>query len=342
MKLESRLFIGLFWLFIFIILLCQLLAINDYSFKQSIIYSAVITGTFTLFFSLISNLWIRKHIKFRKINYFIGSILIFSILASVILTVEDYLLNSIFFRNWLFEPKKSFPQFFGMWMAAILISGVAYAFQLYQHHIQVLKSTQILKDQLNELEMKSIRQQLSPHFTFNILNNIQFLIQRNKEEALNLLSQYSKILRYYVYESQQKTISLDDEIIFLKTYTELEKERIDENAKLQTYFDIEPNNYKIAPFILSTFVENSFKHLSKKNKEILIEIRLKDACLSLHIKNTFDEPEQQMNKKDGVGLQLVQKRLDLIYNNQFSLEIKNDNNIFEVQLSLNLNIDEKN
>lgn len=222
-------------------------------------------------------------------------------------------------------------------MATILISGIAYSFELSQHHIETLKATQVLKDSLNELEVKSIRQQLSPHFTFNILNNLQFLIQKDKEEALKLLSQYSKILRYYVYESQNKAILLCDEISFLKAYLELEKDRLKDEAKVDVNISIMPDNLKIAPFILSTFVENSFKHLAVDNKWISVLIHYEENQLYMNVQNTYERKVNNQKSQQGIGLEQVKKRLILIYPDQHTLELNVKEDVFSVILKIKFN-----
>lgn len=329
-----------FWIVISIILTLQLLTVDDYTFPQGITYSTIITGTFNIYFILLSRYLIRKQIKTKRVVIFVVWVFLLSIATSSILTFEDYALERIFNKDWGSHLKTILPQFFGMWMATILISGVAYAFELNHHHIETLKSTQLLKDTLNELEIKSIRQQLSPHFTFNILNNLQFQIQKDKDKALNLLAQYSQILRYYVYESQNKEIFLDDEISFLKTYLELEKDRLKDEAILIIDLLVAPNALKIAPFILSTFVENAFKHLSLKNKWVSVKIFTVKHELSLEIQNTYDAGIDVDRHNAGVGLEMARKRLELMYPGKYKLNIQREKGIFSVGLNLNFAQDE--
>lgn len=329
---NKNLMIGLFWVFIATILIFQLLAVDEYDLYKAIIYSSMITSTFAIYVHLVLRKIIKKYIQTKRISSLILWVFITAFIASIILTLEDYTIDSFFSQDWNRHKEAMLPQFFGMLMATILISGIAYSFELYRHHIETLKATQVLKDSLNDLEVKSIRQQLSPHFTFNILNNLQFLIQKDKNEALKLLSQYSKILRYYVYESQNKAILLNDEIAFLKTYLELEKDRLKDEAQVDVNISIEPNDLKIAPFILSTFVENAFKHLSTKHKWISVSIQYKENKLELNVKNSYDDKINEEPK--GIGLEQVKKRLQLIYPDKYILEFDKTNNVFSVQLNI--------
>lgn len=331
---NGKLIVALFWMLIATILVFQLLAVDEYDIQKALIYSSIITATFAIYVHFISRRIIARHIQNKRTASLIFWILIACILASIVLTMEDYVIDSFFVQDWEKHQVSMLPQFFGMLMATILISGIAYAFELYQHHIDVLKSTQTLKDSLNDLEVRSIRQQLSPHFTFNVLNNLQFLIQKDKNEALKLLAQYSKILRYYVYESQNKAILLNDEVAFLRTYLELEKDRLKDEAQVDFDISIEPNSLKIAPFILSTFVENAFKHISIENKWISVFIHYQENKLYMHVKNTYDDKISGEQQQQGIGLQQVQKRLQLIYAGKHVLQVDKTNNIFSVELNI--------
>lgn len=156
-----------------------------------------------------------------------------------------------------------------------------------------------------EMGMDNLRTQLSPHFTFNIFNNLQFLIRKDKDEALELLARYSKILRYYVYEAQNKWIKLDDEVDFLKHYVQLEKDRSGEYLQIDCHWNVTRSQLMIPPFLLSTFVENAFKHVSvlaDQHNYSNIDISLQNENeLILTMENSTD-PSANKSKGDGFGL----------------------------------------
>lgn len=326
--------IVLFWIFIAVLLLLQLLAADEYDFREAVLYSSAITGTFAIYVHVVLTRIIRRYMENKRFPVLVMQLLGIGIIASVILTAEDYAMDSFFDKDWNRYKDAIVPRFFGMLMATILISGLAYAFELYRHHIKTLKATQELKDRLNESELKSIRQQLSPHFTFNVLNNLQFLIQRNRDEALTLLAQYSKVLRYYVYESQHKTILLNDEVSFLKTYLELEKDRLCDEAKIEADIAIAPTDLRIAPFILSTFVENCFKHLATTDKWISVFLHFKDNLLCMTVQNTYDHKQDKLTDQQGTGLEQVKKRLELTYPGKYELLFETNEPIFKVDLKI--------
>ncbi|RYD98670.1 MAG: GHKL domain-containing protein [Sphingobacteriales bacterium] len=167
-----------------------------------------------------------------------------------------------------------------------------------------------------------------------MLNNLQFLIQSDGDKALKLLAQYSKVLRYYIYESQHKTILLNDEVSFLKTYLELEKDRLKDEAKMEIAISIAPNEVKIAPFVLSTFVENCFKHLSMKDKWIAVLIHFKNNDLYMNVKNTYDPKIDETVNHQGIGLEQVKKRLELTYPGKHTLTFEINEHIFSIELGI--------
>ncbi|MDR6301910.1 sensor histidine kinase [Mesonia maritima] len=201
------------------------------------------------------------------------------------------------------------------------------------------KKHQELEKNVLKIEIEHLRTQLSPHFTFNILNNLQFLIRKDKDEALELLSRYSKILKYYIYESQNRFIQLEDEITFLKYYFQIEKDK--SNEELGIHFslnDIPKNQLLIIPFLLSTFIENAFKHVAPNTNGNFIHLKIfvkNDSVLNLDIENTFAEFSSE-EKRPGVGLEQAKKRLELSYPDNYELHQETENGIYKVELKINL------
>jgi LytS/YehU family sensor histidine kinase len=228
--------------------------------------------------------------------------------------------------------------FFGMLSFIVLFSGANFGLELLKHKTETERQKQELKNEILEMEIDHLRTQLSPHFTFNILNNLQFLIRKDKDEALELLSRYSSILRYYVYESKNKRIQLNSEISFLKHYFQLEKGRSGEDLQLDFNCNIPQNELMIIPFVLSTFVENAFKHVavSPQGKYfIAINIYLDNNLLVINIRNSFNAGVSN-SKKGGVGLENAKKRLGLSYPDNYCLNITQEDEWFGVELRLNL------
>lgn len=327
-----------FWILIFIILGLQLYSSEEFSLALSLLYSLVVTGTCYLY------AWgIRIYVIRARLNQsgataiFMFTMFFLTLLCAVVLTLEDYLIESLNHNRRILPLLTTdlLPTLFSTWMASILITGVGYAFELDRHHIGALKKQQSLQNELMEMELRAIRYQLSPHFTFNILNNLQFLIQKDTTEALRLLSRYSKILRYYIYESRNHTILVNDEITFIKNYIEIERQRLGPGLYLETRWKVPAESpARIAPFILSAFVENAFKHLSSANKRARLECFLDQDKLYFRLKNSYDRRPEEPDK--GVGMEQAVKRLELIYPDRYQLRIRDHDDIFDVDLHIRL------
>lgn len=328
----------LFWTFIFLMTLLQLT--DDLPFLEALIYSIAITITLRIHVLYAINKLAKRHLKLNNSPKFIIYASLSSIVTALIITLEGFIISGVIFSETMTTPPLILSLFFGMLMVTVLTSGVHYSIELFKQNVESEKRHEELKNSVLESEIEHLRTQLSPHFTFNILNNLHFLIRKDKEEALELLSRYSKILRYYVYESQNKWIKLDDEISFLKHYFQLEKDRSGEDLQISCQWNIPENQLMIIPFLLSTFVENAFKHVSAftdKTNYINLHVFLENENqLFLKIENTTN-PVINKTKKQGVGLKYVQKRLDLSYPENYTLDLTSEENKYSLQLQLNLN-----
>jgi sensor histidine kinase YesM len=328
----------LFWTFMFLMTLLQLS--DDLTFFGALIFSIAITLTLRIHVIYVINKLAKRHLRINNSPKFIIYASLASVVTALILSLEGYVIVRLILSEKMGRSDEMISLFFGMLMVSVLISGVSYSIELFKQNVESEKRHEELKNSVLESEIEHLRTQLSPHFTFNILNNLHFLIRKDKEEALELLSRYSKILRYYVYESQNKWIKLDDEISFLKHYFQLEKDRSGEDLQISCQWNIPENQLMIIPFLLSTFVENAFKHVSAftdKTNYINLHVFLKNENqLIMKIENSTDTILNS-TKKQGVGLKYVQKRLDLSYPNNYKLDLVPQENKYIVQLQLNLN-----
>lgn len=159
--------------------------------------------------------------------------------------------------------------------------------------------------------------------------------------ASDSLAKFSELLRYQLYECNDKQIPLQNEIDYLENFIELEKLRQNDNIKVKLLLDQPlPGHLGIAPFILMTFVENAFKHVSKdsdKQNRITIQIRVDQQELDFSISNsTSQNKAHDVVHYGGIGLKNVKRRLDLIYPGQYDLDIQKTETRFIIKLKLQL------
>jgi len=213
--------------------------------------------------------------------------------------------------------------------------------KLTKNWLQTQHRQQLLEKEKLETELKFLKYQFNPHFLFNSINSIFFLIHKNPGKASASLAKFSELLRYQLYECNDQQISLGKELSYLENFIELEKLR--QNNNVHVTFEADepmPGHLGVAPFILMTFVENAFKHVSKEAEQpnwIAIRLGLKNDQLAFYIANsTSNDPETAVVNYGGIGLKNVKRRLDLIYPDLHKLEIQNTGDRFEVLLQLTL------
>lgn len=251
--------------------------------------------------------------------------------------------NFVYFEYPLFY-KDPLPASFNFWrLSSLLYIGIyAYAVVFLAASIKLLKHWTLSQQQRDELETRNregeialLRMQVNPHFLFNTLNNIHALININKDKASDALVMLSDIMRYMLYDTNTKKVPLENEIHYIQSFIELQKLRLINPQIIIFITEGTVDGKFIAPMILIPFVENAFKHANKQNNlhEIHIKIIANDDTLLFESSNAIAKIyTEQINKSGGIGLQNVKRRLELIYPDKHELQIKQENDIFTVQL----------
>lgn len=205
------------------------------------------------------------------------------------------------------------------------------------------KLISIERDSLQN-ELKFLRSQIQPHVLFNSLNNLYEYTLSKSDKAPELVLQLSKVLRYLLYETDREHILLRKEVQFLEEYIALQTTQLENRGNVDLIIDWNNSQEElfIAPFILIPFIENSFKHSLKSKEngiEINITIRIKEQIFELFVSNTYEYyPRNEADlTKSGIGLKNVKKRLNLLYPENYTLNITEDNQTHRVYLLLNLN-----
>jgi sensor histidine kinase YesM len=202
-----------------------------------------------------------------------------------------------------------------------------------------IKEDSLQKEKENEnlkTELSLLRSQVSPHFMFNIMNNMVSLARKKSDLLEPSLIKLSSLLRYMLYETDEK-VPLQKEIEYLQSYIDLQKQRFGNNVLIKASMENINEHYEIEPMLLIPFVENAFKHGTGliENGEIDVELRTEKNMLSFSVRNKFNEStEETKDKSSGIGLPNVQRRLDLLYGNKHSLLITKQNGWFIVSLQI--------
>ena len=212
-------------------------------------------------------------------------------------------------------------------MVALVIKG----FITWFNEIKLKES---LKEKNHEMEMALVKSQLDPHLLFNTINNIDALILQDAVEASNYLNQLSDIMRFMLYETKPDTIQLSQEIQYIEKYIALQKIRT--SNKNYVHFAVTGNvgDKTIAPMVFIPFIENAFKHTNNKKLEnaIVVHIFIEQDTIQLVCENKYDAKPQPKDPNSGLGNELIQKRLQLIYPGKHILKITQENNLYRVNL----------
>ena len=215
------------------------------------------------------------------------------------------------------------------------------AIKITMDWLEEQKRTAELEKMQSETELKFLRTQISPHFFFNTLNNIYSLAIEKSEKTPKIILKLSELMRYLLYETRTKRQRLEQEIICIQNYLELESIRYGKLLEIDMKISGDIMNKKIAPILLLSFVENAFKHGANKNIgniKIDLDFKIIDNFLYFTISNPvpkLGEHKQIIDHPGGIGLNNVKKRLALGYNkDEYELNIENNNKVFIVNLKI--------
>jgi two-component system LytT family sensor kinase len=202
---------------------------------------------------------------------------------------------------------------------------------------QQLTIQKITVEKLNA-EVNFLRAQVNPHFLFNILNNLYALTLKKSELAPDVVLKLSEMMEYMLYDSTGEKVPLEKEIGYLNNYMELERLRFSGEAVINLNINSELNGHEIAPLLLLPLVENAFKHgLGRQTKGgwLKVDIGLKQSTLEVIVENS--KPLSIINNgKGGIGLDNLQKRLDMLYPGRYSLLPEDRKDAFWVKLLIEL------
>ena len=196
-----------------------------------------------------------------------------------------------------------------------------------------------LEKQNLEQQLEYLRYQINPHFFMNTLNNIHALVDIEPAKAQETILELSKMMRFLLYEGNKNGVPLSREFDFLRTYISLMQLRYTDKVRITLDLPDEVPDKTIPPLMLISFVENAFKHGVSYQHESFIEIKAeaKEGRLYFSCRNSKScNPDEGNGKKGGVGLANVRKRLNLLYENDYTLHIQNYPDIYTVELNIPL------
>lgn len=212
----------------------------------------------------------------------------------------------------------------------LLYYAIARGNSLLKTYIEQQTQIERLKNDQLQTELKFLKAQYHPHFLFNALNTIYFQMDENIPAAKQTVEKFSQLLRYQLYDQHQQ-VPVRQELDHLKNFISLQKERTSGKLKLQLYFDEQLKEQKIFPLLMLPLVENAFKYVGG-DYDVFIEARKINDGICFMVKNSV--PESIPLNGGGIGLENLQRRLELLYPGRHELSLKNSNGQFQATLKL--------
>jgi putative ABC transport system permease protein len=223
-----------------------------------------------------------------------------------------------------------FRDFYNLSLAAV----IAYSMIMSRNLIISENARKEAEAARMDAELSNLRYQINPHFLLNTLNNIYALISFNTNKAQTSILELSKMMRYMLYDNQQKLTNLKNETNFIHNYINLMKIRLTPNIKVEEHINIpEPCTIQIAPLIFISLIENAFKHGISPTEPSFINVRIdaNNERIICDIKNSNFPKNEQDRSGHGIGLEQVQKRLNLSYPGKYEWKnnIDKQENIYQ-------------
>ena len=229
------------------------------------------------------------------------------------------------------------------WQYSFYNFSIALFYVTFSLALQLSKAWYFQRQRLREVEIERLnteleylKAQINPHFLFNSLNTIFFQIDKANVHARETLTKFSDMLRYQLYECNEKKIPLEREIQYLRNYIDLQRLRKDEKYEIEFITTGHWGDATISPLLLLPLVENAFKYVSHFSDRNRVKVDLKIGNKELHVR-VMNTIEAQMTKAEvgGIGLKNLKRRLELEYHGMHSLEIVQTEDRFEANLKLN-------
>ena len=249
-----------------------------------------------------------------------------------------------FSRRGTTEPLGLFSYRFRTYLQANVLTNVsvvvvAFAYRLLLLWFQQEKIRKELENQKLQAELSFLKMQVNPHFLFNALNNIYSLaVMEKSPKTRDSIMKLSELMRYVLYEKEdvENKVSLDKEIRHINSYIDLEKLRHPGDVFINFSIEGDPNGKRIVPLLLFPLIENACKHgiLTDPQKPVNIQLSVNDHHLNFAIENFISG--HLKDDVGGIGIQNVQKRLELLYGKKYNLNVKKTEGKFLVNLQLPL------
>ena len=315
-----------------------LFTLNDWVFIQSWKgFSNGLLYFFVLYFHAQLNrvfllpVLLKKHQPVLYIILTVGLIALFTVFLYEIST--EFIYKNCFLYKSSHQKTYQF-QFATLSGTLVCILGTI---QILEHYrAQKKEANKVLLS--NQVQLNALKNQFNPHFLFNTMNTLYGISLQYPERTSEMIMEVSQLMRYQVEQGSKEYVSLENEIAFISSYIQLEKERVGYRCRID--FDYECNQegkYEIAPMVLITFIENAFKHGTATIEKCFVTIDIKVIKGKLYMKVANSVPQHKKEVvSTKIGLKNTRERLEIVYPKKHQLEITQNEHDYTVNLVIEL------
>lgn len=300
-------------------------------FTEYSLYRILISNAFLAIIFYVNAFYFFPSI-FKKKGFWIYLLVIIATIAGIWF-FSQYLDDNLFptRRKW---GRSVFPNI----ISYIFIVGISCSYRIIIDHLKQQKNNKEKETENLKTELSFLRSQISPHFMFNVLNNLVSLARKKSDKMESALLQLSSLLRYMLYEGNQGRISLRQEVKYLQGYIDLQKLRFGDDVDIEFNVKGDVDEFELEPMLLIPFVENAFKHGmgTIQNPSIRIYMEVMDKKLHFEVENDIPPVGESKDASSGIGLANTTRRLDLLYNNLYDLKVSQENQKYLVKLKLEM------
>lgn len=229
---------------------------------------------------------------------------------------------------------KHFQYLFDAFPAILILMIVMVIGYVIREFLRKLKKEKHIQTEQAIAELNLLKSQISPHFLFNVLNSLYSLSLKKSDKTPDVILKLSDILRYSLYETQEREVSVLGEVAIIETYIAIEKMRVPESAVISFTHEGIDDTIQMAPMLLLPLIENAFKHgvdSSVDDSYIRASLQKSGNRLVFSCENTFKEPKTSKTEKvGGIGIRNIRKRLELLYPGRYQMDLEKNDGIFKV------------
>jgi len=317
------------WVVLITVNLLIISSFEDLPFNRVIVW--IVLGICGIIFTHLYRIYLKKHnwtnLPLKKI---IPRVLVASFILGVII------FTPVFASSLLLDVERNAKHFTASIAAGIInITSISVVWSLIYfsiHYFENYKRAEIesliFEAAVKDFELKTLKAQLNPHFMFNAMNSIRALIEEDPDRAKDAITKLSSLFRYALKIERTETVPLGEELQTIQDYLDLEKIRFEERLNYKIISTPDADRVEIPPMMVQTLVENGIKHgISKitNGGEIKIDSNISDAKLHIKIRNTGKFKEESIKISSGFGISNTKHRLSLLYGENASFTIKNEN-----------------